>query len=82
MIPDELTCKEAVQLVVAYLEQRLLPEVQARFEGHLAECPGCATYLEQIQQTIRLLRELAEEPLMQETTQERLELFRQWKNHL
>src|SRR5436190_2169135 len=31
-IPDELTCKEIVELVTDYLEQTLVSEMRARFE--------------------------------------------------
>lgn len=46
------TCREVVELVTDYLEDRLAPEVRERFERHLAVCAGCATYLHQIRQTI------------------------------
>ncbi len=76
---DELNCQEVVELVTDYLEQALLPEMKARFEEHVAECPGCDTYIEQVQQTITMLRKLAEEPMFPETKQELLEIFRNWK---
>jgi predicted anti-sigma-YlaC factor YlaD len=76
---DELTCQEVVELVTDYLEQALLPEMQARFEAHVANCPGCDTYIEQIQQTIMMLRKLAEQPMFPETKQELLKIFRSWE---
>lgn len=76
---DELNCQEVVELVTDYLEQALLPEMQAKFEKHVAECPGCDTYIGQVQQTIMMLRNLAEQSMFPETKQELLEIFRNWK---
>jgi predicted anti-sigma-YlaC factor YlaD len=59
---DDLTCQELVELVTEYLERALVLAQQARFEGHLAQCRSCRTYLEQMRQTIRLLALLADEP--------------------
>ena len=76
---DELNCQEVVELVTDYLEQALLPEMKAAFENHLSECPGCDTYIEQVQQTIMMLRKLAEQPMFPESKEELLEIFRNWK---
>ena len=76
---DELNCQEVVELVTDYLEQALLPEMRAKFEEHVAECPGCDTYIEQVQQTIMMLRKLADQTVFPETKQELLEGFRKWK---
>jgi predicted anti-sigma-YlaC factor YlaD len=76
---EELSCQEVVELVTDYLEQALLPDTLAKFEEHVAECPGCDTYIEQVQQTIMMLRKLAEQPVFPETRQELLEGFRKWK---
>ena len=76
---DNLSCQEVVELVTDYLEQALLPEKRVQFEEHIADCPGCLTYIEQIQQTIVMLRNLAKQPMFPETKQELLEIFRNWK---
>ncbi len=76
---NELNCQEVVELVTDYLEQALLPEKQAQFEEHIEECPGCDTYLEQVQQTILMLRKLSVQQTFPETKQDLLELFRNWK---
>lgn len=76
---DELNCQEVVELVTDYLEQALLPEIKAQFENHIAVCPGCDTYLDQVQQTITMLRKLAEQSIFPETKQELLEIFHNWK---
>ena len=76
---DELNCQDVVELVTDYLEQALLPEKQALFEGHIETCPGCNTFLEQVQQTIIMLRKLSEQRTFPETKQDLLEIFRNWK---
>ena len=75
----DLTCKELVELVTEYLEESLPPHVRAQFEEHLALCPGCTTYLEQMRQTIRAMGELTEDSLEPGTRDELLALFRNWK---
>ena len=42
---EDLACQELVELVTDYLEDALPPEERARFDAHLAECPGCSNYL-------------------------------------
>jgi len=71
--------QEVVELVTDYLEQALLPEKRAQFEEHIKECPGCDTYLEQVQQTIMMLRKLSEQQTFPETMQDLVEIFRNWK---
>ncbi|HEX6478325.1 MAG TPA: zf-HC2 domain-containing protein [Ktedonobacteraceae bacterium] len=79
MVNNEITCKEVVELVTDYLEQTLLPEVQTSFEAHVADCPGCDTYIAQVQQTIAMLRKMTEEQMFPGTREELLEMFREWK---
>jgi predicted anti-sigma-YlaC factor YlaD len=76
---NQLNCQEVVELVTDYLEQALLPEMRAQFEEHIEDCPGCDSYLKQVQQTIMLLRKLTEHQMFPETKQELLEIFRNWK---
>lgn len=76
---DELTCQELVELVTEYLEGSLPAAPRARFEAHLAECPHCRIYLEQMRETVRLLGRLTEETIPPAAKQELLQLFRSWK---
>jgi anti-sigma factor RsiW len=76
---NAITCQEVVELVTDYLENVLLPEMRQQLEEHIAECPGCETYLEQIRQTIGMLRQIGEKPASPETKQKLLQAFRQWK---
>jgi anti-sigma factor RsiW len=78
-IPSEMACKELVELVTEYLEGTLPPADRLRFEEHLKDCPYCATYLDQIRQTIRTLGRLTEEDLSEDAKQGLLRIFRDWK---
>ena len=76
---EELTCRELVEVITEYLEETL-PEIdRSRFEAHLAECPGCTIYLEQMRTTIRLSGRLTEDSLGSRARTELLETFRSWK---
>lgn len=46
------TCREVVELITDYIEDRLAARDRERFERHLAVCQSCATYLHQIRLTI------------------------------
>ena len=74
----EMPCRELVEVVTDYLEDRLSPRDRARFEAHLAECEYCETYLEQMWQTIRALGRLPEESLSVEARNVLLTAFRDW----
>jgi anti-sigma factor RsiW len=74
----EMACRELVELITEYLEDRLPAIERARFDAHLAECEACRTYLEQFQQTIRVLGRLPEESLSTETRAALLDAFRGW----
>ena len=74
----EMPCRELVELITDYLEDRLSTVDRARFEAHLAECEACRTYLEQLRQTIRALGRLPEESLSPEARDALLDAFRGW----
>lgn len=76
----ELTCQDLVELVTEYLEATLPHAERTRFEEHLATCPGCRTYLEQMRQTIDLLNGHADKTtLPPEILRAFSEAFRGWK---
>ena len=56
----EMSCKELVELVTAYLEGALSDAQTRALEKHLDECAGCEIYLEQFRQTIGALGGLRE----------------------
>jgi len=72
----ELTCKEVVELVTDYLEDKLPADERRRFDYHLAGCPYCEIYLEQMRQTIKTLGHLPEESIAPTTLADLLSHFR------
>jgi len=52
----ELTCRELVNLLAGYFAGELDAETCSAFEGHLAACRDCVTYLLSYAVTIRLAR--------------------------
>lgn len=79
MTTNKLTCKETVELVTEYLEEALLPEMEARFNQHLDSCPGCTIYVEQMRQTLRTLRQLTDGTVSGDEKEELLQLFQKWQ---
>ena len=76
----EMPCRELVEVITDYLEDRLSPVDGARFEAHLAACEACRTYVEQFRQTIRALGRLPEESLSPEARNALLDAFRGWSH--
>ena len=74
----EMPCRELVELVTDYLEDRLSPQDRARFEQHLVACDACRLYMDQFRQTIRTLGKLPEESLTPEAQKTLLDAFRGW----
>jgi hypothetical protein len=74
----DLTCRQIVELVTDYLEDRLEPATRDALEGHLDDCPGCTSYLDQMRETIRLTGRLREDDLSPELKQELILAFRAW----
>jgi anti-sigma factor RsiW len=77
--PDEMSCRELVEVITDYLEGTLPDDDRRRFEEHLAECPYCVNYLEQMRVTIATLGELREDSIPPEARRELLEAFRGWR---
>jgi anti-sigma factor RsiW len=75
---EDLSCRELVELVTDYLEGAMAPDERARFDAHIAECPGCDRYLDQMRTTVELAgasRELESRPEVYGL----LEAFRGWR---
>jgi anti-sigma factor RsiW len=73
-----MTCQELVELVTDYLDGALPDAERARFDAHLAECPGCDRYLEQVRMTMEIVGAtpaLASQPEVSAL----METFRDWK---
>lgn len=74
----EMPCRELVELITEYLEDRLSPADRVRFERHLADCEDCRRYMDQFQQTMRILGHLPEASLSSEAKEALLTAFRGW----
>jgi len=75
-VTDALNCREFVELVTGYLEGAL-PAAGAGEDGTPSRvCRDCATYLEQMQMTIRVLGATATEPVPDRITDTLLRAFR------
>lgn len=78
MADEPLTCQELVELVTDYFENALGPTDRARFEAHVAECPGCDIYLRQMQTTLELVGATADLEQRSEVSG-LLDAFRDWR---
>ena len=76
---DEMSCKELVEVITDYLEGGLSPADRQRFEQHLAACPHCVNYLEQMKISVRALGRLTEDSIPPESRDDLLRVFRGWK---
>jgi anti-sigma factor RsiW len=76
----ELVCREVVELVTEYLGGTLPAHDRQRFDQHLATCPPCTAYLEQMKTTLQLAAELgsAGVPADDELAKELGDMFRRW----
>jgi predicted anti-sigma-YlaC factor YlaD len=81
--PNQMFCKELVELVTDYLEGALSPADHRRFELHLNECEGCQLYIDQIRLTIKAVGLLTEDSIEDSiglaAKEELLAAFRDWK---
>lgn len=71
-----LDCNQVVELATDYLEGRLDAATVQRVREHLAECPGCDTYLEQIRQTVRALGRVPVDTLSPQAQADLMSAFR------
>jgi len=54
MSEPDLTCRELVELVTDYLEGALDSTTRRRVDEHLAGCPGCTAYLDEMRVTVEI----------------------------
>jgi hypothetical protein len=73
---EPLSCREVVELATDFLEGVLPLGLQVVCELHLAGCPSCLTYLEQLRQTVRLLAQAIEQTVAPATRAALLDRFR------
>jgi anti-sigma factor RsiW len=74
--PEDITCKEIVEIVSDYVEGLLGPDEREAVELHLNLCDGCADYLEQLRVAIAVTGELPADALSPEVEEELCLAFR------
>lgn len=75
-VSARLRCDELVELVTPYLEGEMSPAEVAWVDHHLALCPGCDAYVDQVRQTIALAGHLPPEALPDEAVDQLLAVLR------
>jgi anti-sigma factor RsiW len=78
-LPDELSCREVVELVSDYIEGALLDDERTLLEEHLVICTPCVNYVGQVRRTVDLLGVVRDERLGADTRVALLAAFRGWK---
>jgi anti-sigma factor RsiW len=78
--PQDLACRELVELLTDFLEGALDERTRTQVEQHLVLCPGCTEYLRQFRVTIGTTRKLAEEDLPERVKESLLDAFRHWRH--
>jgi anti-sigma factor RsiW len=76
---QDLTCREAVALMTAYLDQALGSTDHERLERHLDDCPHCSEHLKQIEATILVSGEVRAEDLDPLAREDLMEVYRRWR---
>ena len=75
-----IACRQAVELVTAYLEDALSARDRARFETHLEGCPHCTEYLDQMRRTLAAMGRIEPDAIDPETRTELVALYRRWQH--
>jgi len=70
-----IRCDRLVELVTDYLEGALDEATTADFDAHLARCPGCDAYVDQLRQTSYQLGRVSLDGLSDATRARLLEAF-------
>lgn len=77
--PQELTCRELVELLTAYLDGSMPADDVARVDAHLVGCDGCTNALAQLRDTIRVAGTLTEDEVGDPQREELRAVFREWR---
>jgi anti-sigma factor RsiW len=78
--PVDLPCQKVVELVNEYLGDTLSADDRQAFDAHLATCPPCTTYLEQMRTVVNLARSLGKPPTPADVEPQLLAMFRRWQD--
>jgi anti-sigma factor RsiW len=75
----EMTCAQVVEAITDYLEGTMGGDERQRFDAHLAECPHCVHYLEQMRYTFAAFGRLPQESLNPDLRDRLVDSFRGWR---
>lgn len=75
----DITCRQAVALVTAYLDGNLSRGERDLFEAHLADCEHCTEHLRQIRATVALTGRIRDEDLDPRAREDLVDLYRRWR---
>jgi anti-sigma factor RsiW len=78
--PEGLACTGEVEIMTDYLEGALPPADARRLERHLASCPGCTAYLEQMRTLAGSLGGLTEASIPAEMRDRLIGSFRAFRS--
>jgi predicted anti-sigma-YlaC factor YlaD len=73
-----LNCHDLTLLVTEYLDGNMGMFRRMQFDIHVAMCPDCRRYLDQMKETTRVLGQVPPVALPPEVEAEMLDLFRAW----
>ena len=76
MSPEEIVCREFVEVATDYLEAAMPDEQLELVEEHLAMCDWCRDYLEQLEATSEAVAEAPGDEPAAETLQALIGAFR------
>jgi anti-sigma factor RsiW len=74
-----MVCRQAVEVASDYIEGTLRRRARRRYEAHLAACPHCTEYLNQVRTVIAAAGRVEPEDLSREARAGLLEVYRAWK---
>jgi anti-sigma factor RsiW len=80
LMPSQLVCQQAVELMSNYLEGSLSRRDRRRLEKHLSGCDACTAYLEQMRATIAASGVVAPEDLAPDVLETLTDLFRRFRD--
>ena len=77
--PEDITCREIVELVNDYVEGTLGPAEREAVEMHLNLCDGCTDYVQQLRMSIELTGKLPADAISPELEEELCAAFRSFR---
>jgi anti-sigma factor RsiW len=79
VVPGGISCREVVELVTAYLDGALSDADHTRMEAHLAGCPYCVEYVDQIRMTAHVAAVATAELELRPDRAKLLDAFKEFK---